>query len=85
MIQEAIHQGPHLARVLRVQLLGLRGATALIPLTERVVLQQPARQQVRAVHVANIWGTTAPTWTDMILVFRGRYRFIPSFLAFLSY
>ena len=45
---------------------------------------QPARQVVRGRAVMQIWGSVAEVWTD-ICHNLGRGRFIPSFLAYLTY
>ena len=45
---------------------------------------QHARQLQRARDVTGMWSSIALAWVD-ILCFRGRFRFIPSFLRFLQY
>ena len=45
---------------------------------------QPLRQQARAAAVQRIWGSDALVWSD-ILLFHGRYRFIPSFVLFIGF
>ena len=48
------------------------------------LINQPARQQLRAAAVMAAWGSVAEAWTD-ILHNLGRARFIPSYQTYLLY
>ena len=45
---------------------------------------QPARQALRQAAVMTHWGSVEEVWMD-VLHYTGRARFIPAFVAFLSY